>query len=394
MTLLSIVNDKIFNIKKYGAVGNGVTDDTVSIQATIEACYNSGGGIVYFPKGIYVLAGALQTNYNGVDYNSQLCIPKNLYNDTTKRSIHLKGEVSPNFVTSGGVTGVLPNTSGSILKSTITGSGTNPSMISCGPKDSDGVLGNSYNQNIFENLLFYPVVDGSNKLTIGGINGRGVDNLNLRRVVYAPWGVSVLNTTEPDSSVTAFAMPQQACDDNNIVDQISAAGAYNGLVVGEHTFIKHAIFRDCYNGLAIPTTSHMVTALRLSTSWCKNAITSIGSTARLQVHQLDLEFKTGVSWFYSQYVVNDANGFIRGKIYYHQWDNDVSNVTKTLVNNGGHNVELIPISYHQQYKMLSDEVDDYRIGVRGGSFVCDKTLTATGFLGEEDIDWENIFTSA
>jgi hypothetical protein len=43
-----------FNVKKYGAVGNGSTDDTAAIQSAINACQAAGGGIVYFPAGTYL----------------------------------------------------------------------------------------------------------------------------------------------------------------------------------------------------------------------------------------------------------------------------------------------------------------------------------------------------
>ena len=45
-----------------------------------------------------------------------------------------------------------------------------------------------------------------------------------------------------------------------------------------------------------------------------------------------------------------------------------------------------------QYRLFVDDSITYRIGVRGNSWVKDRTLTATGFDGTEGIDWENIET--
>lgn len=45
-----------FNVKTYGAVGNGSTDDTTAITTAIAAI-PSGGGVLYFPAGIYKTSG-------------------------------------------------------------------------------------------------------------------------------------------------------------------------------------------------------------------------------------------------------------------------------------------------------------------------------------------------
>lgn len=49
-----------FNVKYYGATGNGSTDDFTAVQAAITAAQSAGGGIVYFPIGTYVVSGTPQ----------------------------------------------------------------------------------------------------------------------------------------------------------------------------------------------------------------------------------------------------------------------------------------------------------------------------------------------
>jgi hypothetical protein len=46
----------VFNVKSYGALGNGTTDDTAAIQAAYTAAAAAGGGIVFFPAGVYLVA--------------------------------------------------------------------------------------------------------------------------------------------------------------------------------------------------------------------------------------------------------------------------------------------------------------------------------------------------
>ena len=46
-----------------------------------------------------------------------------------------------------------------------------------------------------------------------------------------------------------------------------------------------------------------------------------------------------------------------------------------------------------QYRYYTDGIGLYRDGVRAGDFVVDKALTATGFNGTINVDWENIETN-
>ena len=45
----------VFNVKAYGALGDGSTNDSMAVQNAIGTAVSAGGGIVYFPAGRYVL---------------------------------------------------------------------------------------------------------------------------------------------------------------------------------------------------------------------------------------------------------------------------------------------------------------------------------------------------
>ncbi|MCC7268013.1 MAG: right-handed parallel beta-helix repeat-containing protein [Caulobacteraceae bacterium] len=44
-----------FNVKDFGAKGDGSTLDTAAIQAALDAAYAAGGGVVYIPAGVYLV---------------------------------------------------------------------------------------------------------------------------------------------------------------------------------------------------------------------------------------------------------------------------------------------------------------------------------------------------
>ena len=53
------------NVKKFGAIGDGVTDATAAIQAALDAIgnANSTASVVYIPAGTYLIKGTLRINY-------------------------------------------------------------------------------------------------------------------------------------------------------------------------------------------------------------------------------------------------------------------------------------------------------------------------------------------
>lgn len=58
-TLKSVT--QVFNVKDYGATGDGATDDTSSINSAIAAANATSGGIVFFPLGTYIVSSGFTT---------------------------------------------------------------------------------------------------------------------------------------------------------------------------------------------------------------------------------------------------------------------------------------------------------------------------------------------
>ena len=80
--------NSVFNVKSpiYGAVGNGVTDDTAAFHAAIAAAAAVGGGIVFLPAGEYaitdqlVLPGGVSLIGTGCGYNASPVTCRILWN--------------------------------------------------------------------------------------------------------------------------------------------------------------------------------------------------------------------------------------------------------------------------------------------------------------------------
>lgn len=56
---LSASASLVFNVKIYGALGDGTTNDSGAVQDALNAASTAGGGIIYFPHGTYLLSTAV-----------------------------------------------------------------------------------------------------------------------------------------------------------------------------------------------------------------------------------------------------------------------------------------------------------------------------------------------
>lgn len=53
------------NVKDFGAVGNGVVDDTAAIQAAVDWTAGASRGVIFFPEGTYKVTSPITFDYDG-----------------------------------------------------------------------------------------------------------------------------------------------------------------------------------------------------------------------------------------------------------------------------------------------------------------------------------------
>ncbi len=108
----------VLDVRKFGARGDGLTDDTKSIQAAIDAARLYPNSTIYFPKGIYIIGSYISTSnylenyclkiysnlvFKGVGINSEIKLQNHIFDkkDTTANAHIFYGTHIYNVVFSG-----------------------------------------------------------------------------------------------------------------------------------------------------------------------------------------------------------------------------------------------------------------------------------------------------
>lgn len=302
----------VYNVKDYGALGDGLTDDTVAIQTTINTCFAEGGGVVYFPNGIYIIGGALQNDVGVdlVDYNSQIYVPQENFTATTRRTIEFLGETPPNFLQSAGIGSTIPPNTGAVLRSTIQGSGVRPSVI-CNRGASSNAAELSFTTTFFKNIGIQITPNVTSKLTMGGINCEFSANANFENVTVFPYNLNLVNSGKPDViDIVGIAMPKVNDEHINVLNKCSVGGFTQGYLLGEHTSAYDVVAICCLNGFNQTANYHMGNYNKISAFWCQNSF-HVSGASNFIVQSLQTEWDSQSKWYDSLYTLSDE--FDQGK---------------------------------------------------------------------------------
>lgn len=245
-----------FNVKTYGALGDGSTNDTAAIQSAIDAAAayavaNTGYAEVIFPPSIYLLSSAARTDRSG---NAQLALPV-IAGTANKVTLALLGtEESASMPhwnsTAAQINGVVlkstwnaPDQSGSSNEGSVLGGPTQPNGYVSG-----GVFSNC---NIVIKGIQIQVPFTSRGSDTTGIDLRGMANAHLENVAFLPAATPTqLNGTYSSPGWNlGIAMPVPGNNDLSIMSNCTVYGATYGFYLGEHLSADRLAAIYCYTGM-------------------------------------------------------------------------------------------------------------------------------------------------
>ena len=264
------LGERVWNVEDYGAKHDGVvgtpatgTDDTAAIQAAINACITAGGGVVYFPRGVYKIAGELQAAVNDVPYNSQLYLPDVEINGAARVVIQLIGEIPQLLYQSINARSRTAQT-GVVLYSTIAGSGVFPSVF-CSMRYGKGNNLNYHNLHIENIQVIVRAFQSTTGPSMCGVNLHlhsdfFVNNLQI--------GIDceIIQSIMPESHVFGFAGGKWS-DDWPHVGKLDVSGFYYGVVFGEGVHARDVMTFGNYIGLMMTMTHYGASIDYLVTHW-------------------------------------------------------------------------------------------------------------------------------
>lgn len=300
-SLSSRINYKprVYNVKAYGAVGDSVNDDRTAIQAAINAAADNGGGDVYFPNGKYWLGTGKYTSLaSGANPDAQLYLPLGDYaRSDTNLSIRFIGESAPNFYANPFDAGHLPITSGVVLASGLTGTG---SIIGTDYKFQ--AWGNfNFNHLILENLTLRANTVGDSTVATA-VDGRYMSYLSVKGV-RADNKRDQGSTIKPSTTSYAIRMPGI---NNFVFCNVDNFLAYNygvGIEAGEHSNMDNVFIDGCYIGVKATESNHSMNINRMciartAINFVLDTSLSTNRIGEITAQQVSVEnTTTGGYWF-------------------------------------------------------------------------------------------------
>lgn len=335
--------DHTFNVKDFGARGNGLNDDRIPIQNAINACFNAGGGKVFFPypDAFYNLGTSLTSaaqvvgDAATIHPNAQIVIPYN--SDTTKNiTIEMVGEFKINMADEA-IVSVGRSNRGFIKGGYINAGTQKAAVIASRSPEWNTWGGKNYVQLHMEKLIVRSETKQNGLDIASKVNG-----IDMERITQFTFDDLKVDTTSVffDSvrpiGTKGIIMPSVSNKMKIGEGNVMVVGYESGIVLGEHFMGGRVILLGCYNGLEFPTTDvsyHSCSIQHFNAECCVNMLLLSQSNQVLNIFNYDVEHHLfEEKWYNYQYDIKKTGGSGVVNIFNSQvTKSNVGNVNEFLV---------------------------------------------------------------
>lgn len=315
----------VFDVIDYGALVDGITDDTPAWQRCINAAAAAGGGRIISSKpGVSIIAGALQDTAGA---NAQLLLPSIAYVGGKQVTIVIEGPTPPPPVYS--VIGTTPVPDQHlVLKSTIAGTADGAVLGGIGP------AGTTENfTNVFLQLRNLAVRTPSNPL-LTGLNLSRTAAVDLDNVIVDTGSYDISSLPQPTTSSSyGIRLPANNNGAYTRLGAVNVSGFYTGYQFAEHSVGQQVNAWGCMRAFEFNATNHASKFQRMMAVHCPRGFVFTG-THYVDVDQFDIEHDSVAhgGWMQPLYDLDDPSNYGHGTITWHTVLGDVGPVTDFFIN--------------------------------------------------------------
>lgn len=331
------------NVKDFGAVGDGVHDDTAAIQAAIDMVASQDGGTVFFPPGVY-LVNAPNGFVTGNDYNCILALPfRSTSTTNVPITVELVGATYPaqepsEFASQN------PLPVGAVIETALSENRSNLSYASIigGPSVGIGPAQTAVVAVIRRLTIRQPYPADLTALDLSGCVGAVVEDVICD--VNAP-----LDTISTPDSGTGVWLPDGTGHfiyGMSVAERFYIAGLGQAIIFSAHAHIDAGVIQTCGYGLVADTGFHPAYIGHVNSGECTYDLTvrpTSGQVPNIYCGLLDIEVANGNT---TSPRIYDPNNLLVGSLNFVRIEADVGVVTGNLPVTGASNLLIQSLSDH------------------------------------------------